>query len=667
MSFANRNRRPAAARPTCAPAVTAPISASHPAPHPGAVFLGLFLGLAALIVAATPVRAAPVDIPSGECALIVASRRGMDEVRQFIRTEPDAAGRTPRVYLSENGWHAISRGFLSLREAPAVIRRAKRRGLIPQDAYCSTGQVYTARVPLEARAERPSGQRSDQRPTTAPRDARSDPTLAAPFDARGLSQGDKRALQAALALAGDYTGLLDGLWGNGSQSALDAFSQRRLGREPRMQDAVALAAAARLRLRSGGWRIARADGTGLSVAMPTDRIRRAATTGEGLARGWEDPATGISYLFGELAGSDLREVHDRFAEMARGRGADQAEPYFLRQPDRRVSSGTLGNGIFYVRSDRRSGGWGTVAVFGPLSAKAEMGLIASSIRAGGAASLTAPPGGRLSRLIDRWTRLGNRAGAQGLLPPAPTPPVGANGTRSGANTTGTTGATDTTGTAARERAPDPAPRTSGSGSGFLVNAQGIYLTNAHVVEGCRALALDGAPARLVAQSAVFDLAAVEAITPVAGARPLPFSDRPVGLNADITIAGYPLHGLLGGLNVQRGSVAGLKGPGGDDRLIQISAPVQAGNSGGPVIDARGAVVGVVVAKLDARRVADAVGDVPQNVNFAIRGTVARSFLDANAIAHDRLRPGSLGTEPGQTRAEAATALSAATALLECLP
>ena len=67
-----------------------------------------------------------------------------------------------------------------------------------------------------------------------------------------------------------------------------------------------------------------------------------------------------------------------------------------------------------------------------------------------------------------------------------------------------------------------------------------------------------------------------------------------------------------------------------------------------MIDQGGVIVGVVVAKLDAIRVAELSGDIPQNVNFAIRGTVATAFLDAAGIDYrtsattGRLTPPEIG-------------------------
>ena len=66
----------------------------------------------------------------------------------------------------------------------------------------------------------------------------------------------------------------------------------------------------------------------------------------------------------------------------------------------------------------------------------------------------------------------------------------------------------------------------------------------------------------------------------------------------------------------------------DSHQIQISAPVQRGNSGGPVLDGSGHVIGVVVSKLNP-----VLGDLPQNVNFAIKASTAANFLDARSIAY----------------------------------
>ena len=68
------------------------------------------------------------------------------------------------------------------------------------------------------------------------------------------------------------------------------------------------------------------------------------------------------------------------------------------------------------------------------------------------------------------------------------------------------------------------------------------------------------------------------------------------------------------------------------RILQISSPVQPGNSGGPLLDEAGNIVGVVVAKFDALQFAAISKDVAQNINFAIKAAVVQTFLEANGIA-----------------------------------
>ncbi len=69
-------------------------------------------------------------------------------------------------------------------------------------------------------------------------------------------------------------------------------------------------------------------------------------------------------------------------------------------------------------------------------------------------------------------------------------------------------------------------------------------------------------------------------------------------------------------------------------MLQVSAPVHHGNSGGPVLDQAGRVVGIVVGKLNTALVLKEVGDIPQNANFAIKTSVVLNFLEANGVRVD---------------------------------
>jgi S1-C subfamily serine protease len=109
--------------------------------------------------------------------------------------------------------------------------------------------------------------------------------------------------------------------------------------------------------------------------------------------------------------------------------------------------------------------------------------------------------------------------------------------------------------------------------------------------------------------------------------------RAVRPGESVVAYGFPLTGTLSsGGTVTSGTVNALSGLRDDTRYLQISAPVQPGNSGGPLLDSTGAVIGLVRSQIDAVRVARSTGSVPQNVNFATKVEVMKTFLDTRSIA-----------------------------------
>lgn len=139
------------------------------------------------------------------------------------------------------------------------------------------------------------------------------------------------------------------------------------------------------------------------------------------------------------------------------------------------------------------------------------------------------------------------------------------------------------------------------------------------------------------------------------------NSRKARLGAAVTVVGYPLRGLLAsGAQVTTGNISALAGIGDDARMLQFTASVQPGNSGGPLLDENGDVIGIVDAKLNALRVAKVTGDVPQNVNFAIKAEVIRTFVEANGIKYN--------VANGRTRLDTVDIADRAkkfTALVEC--
>lgn len=174
-----------------------------------------------------------------------------------------------------------------------------------------------------------------------------------------------------------------------------------------------------------------------------------------------------------------------------------------------------------------------------------------------------------------------------------------------------------------------------TGTAFAINASGQFLTNYHVIKGCEVVRLRiaaGSQEGIVAATDERNDLAVLRSTP-AGIEPMRFREGKGVRPADPVVAlGFPYAGLLAtSPQVTTGAVSALAGMNDDSRFLQLTAPVQPGNSGGPLVDLSGNVVGIISARINDVAVAEATGTLPQNINFAIKSTTIREFLDAHRI------------------------------------
>jgi S1-C subfamily serine protease len=212
------------------------------------------------------------------------------------------------------------------------------------------------------------------------------------------------------------------------------------------------------------------------------------------------------------------------------------------------------------------------------------------------------------------------------------------------------------------------PGPSSSGTGFVVAREaGLILTNKHVVRACGQVKVrvDTGNSRVAvvqAQDPDDDLALLRVSLP-AGPSATFRDDPAVRPGDDVVAVGFPLAGLLADqVNVSTGTVNALAGLYNDLHMLQMSAPVQPGSSGGALFDASGHVVGVVVTKLNARVVAEETGDIPQNVNFAVKAAVARDFLKQQSVAF-RTAP----SATARSNADVGEIGRQVTVLVECWP
>jgi len=179
-----------------------------------------------------------------------------------------------------------------------------------------------------------------------------------------------------------------------------------------------------------------------------------------------------------------------------------------------------------------------------------------------------------------------------------------------------------------ELQPEPEGGISTSfGTGFIVSPDGLVLTAFHVVDKAKTIKVkmnDGKSfeADIVSSSKSTDLVILRINTPTPNYLTLlPVKEIKVGEH--IFSIGYPLQELLGKEpKFTDGTISALSGMGGEAAFFQISVPVQPGNSGGPVVNDEGQVVGIVTSTAAIRPFFAYSGTLPQNINWAVKSDYA---------------------------------------------
>ncbi len=172
-----------------------------------------------------------------------------------------------------------------------------------------------------------------------------------------------------------------------------------------------------------------------------------------------------------------------------------------------------------------------------------------------------------------------------------------------------------------------------SGSGFFVTPNHI-ITNNHVTKNCEEISVKNK--NYESKVAIFDTDAKTDLSILTTGKPskhfLSFRDRkPLSTGESSITLGYPFSSDLGSsIKVTTGNIAALTGFRNNIAQLQLTSPVQPGNSGGPLLDNNGNVIGVIVSRLE--RSSEITGDRPaQNVNFAIKSNMVKIFMDLNRV------------------------------------
>ena len=199
---------------------------------------------------------------------------------------------------------------------------------------------------------------------------------------------------------------------------------------------------------------------------------------------------------------------------------------------------------------------------------------------------------------------------------------------------------------------------TGSGTAFFISDEGHLITNHHVVNYCNITKVNyfgkSGTAKILAYDRVNDLALLE--TDIIPKDKFDISNRDPKLLDDIYVAGYPFgKAVSSSVKVTKGVVSALTGSQDNYALVQIDAAIQPGNSGGPIVNTSGDVVGVAVAKLDFKDSMESFGVIPENTNFGIKSSILKNFTSANSIKNSEEEPKEVSTEVLGEKIQNATA------------
>ncbi len=561
-----------------------------------------------------------------------------DRARFFARSFPDT-----HAFLTESGWYAVAIGPMNKAEAKRQLARLKTAGLIPRDSFISDGKTYLTQLwPLVAAVNIPTttqppkpaqpatgatqeatGQAEGQQTavttpaTTAAPTPATTKTAAAPTPAkqdtnvitpkqpaqqadqpipdpdlnatrraeRKWSREQKKQYQSWLTWTGDYDAAIDGSYGPGTRRAIKAFQQRE-GFQPTgyltQQQVELLKQRHDQVMASLGVETMRNEDAGIEILFPSklvtfDRfdppfVRYKPKNGSGVSMMLISQQGGRDMLRGLY---DIMETFDTIPP--KGYRKLRRDWFVLTGRDDRIVSYT------YARTNN-----GLIKGFSLVWPVEKDKLIQPLI----------------SAMYDSFNPLDEFVLDENL----------------GTDQAGKQPVDLSKGMEITE--PDRAA------TAFFINSDGTLVTEADNIYGCARLSIgDGTPVSVVYENSAEKLAILKpanGFTPPAFAL---FSGEGAKIGTKVTVSGFSFPDVMEAAALNYGTVTDLRGPQGEDNRIRVSAFLERGDVGGPVLDERGAVLGMALP-----RPSD-IADMPEYVNFALTGKAITDALNSQQIRY----------------------------------
>ncbi len=174
-----------------------------------------------------------------------------------------------------------------------------------------------------------------------------------------------------------------------------------------------------------------------------------------------------------------------------------------------------------------------------------------------------------------------------------------------------------------------------TGTGFLFSSSDYVITSYHVVHGAKSIRVrlingERIDATVSLKDTNNDIAILKLSQPPTSRQNIIIlgDSSSVKTGDRVFTYGFPLVDLLGDAEPRysEGFINSLSGISNDPRLFQVSIPIQPGNSGGPVFNEKGELIGIATSSIDSVQTQQVFGSSPQNVNFAIKSSYIKSLL-----------------------------------------